>query len=72
MNNHLFLLLNAPADASPALVFVAKLIASKLIYLVPLLLFAVWIWGKPARRAGLVASSIAAALALGASLAGSS
>jgi undecaprenyl-diphosphatase len=66
MNNHLFLLINAPAGAPPALVSVAELVASKLIYLVPLLLVALWVWGKPARRTGLAASSIAAALALGA------
>ncbi len=66
MNNHLFLLLNASSGASPAVVSVAELVASKLIDLVPLLLFALWVWGKPARRAGLAASSIAAALALGA------
>ena len=64
MNNHLFLLINAPSGASPAIVFVAELVASKLIDLVPLLLVALWIWGKPTRRTGLAASSIAAALAL--------
>ena len=66
MNNHLFLLINAPSGASPAIVFVAELAASKLIDLVPLLLVALWVWGKPTRRTGLAASSIAAALALGA------
>jgi undecaprenyl-diphosphatase len=66
INNHLFLLLNARADASLAVVSVAELVASKLIDLVPLLLVALWVWGNPARRAGLAASSIAAALALGA------
>ena len=64
VNNHLFLLINAPSGASPALVFVAELVASKLIDLVPLLLVALWVWGKPTRRTGLAASSIAAALAL--------
>ncbi len=66
LNNHLFLLLNARADASPALVTVAELVASKLIDLVPLLLLALWVWGNPARRTGLVASAIAGAFALGA------
>ena len=65
MNNHLFLLINAPSGASPAIVSVAELIASKLIDLVPLLLVALWVWGSPSRRTGLVASSIAAGLALG-------
>ncbi len=66
LNDKLFLLLNASAGASPALVSVTELIASKLIDLVPLLLVALWVWGIPARRTGLAASSIAAALALGA------
>jgi undecaprenyl-diphosphatase len=65
MNNHLFLLINAPSGASPAIVSVAELIASKLIVLVPLLLVALWVWGSASRRTGLVASSIAAGLALG-------
>jgi undecaprenyl-diphosphatase len=66
MNDHLFLLINAPSGASPAIVFVAELVASKLIDLIPLLLVALWIWGKPTRRTGLAASSIVAALALSA------
>ncbi len=66
LNHHLFLFINAPAGASPAIVSLAKLVASELIDLVPLLLVALWIWGRPDRRAGLAASSIAAALALGA------
>jgi undecaprenyl-diphosphatase len=65
MNNYIFILLNAPAGASPALVSVAELVASKLVDLVPFLLAALWVWGKPARRAGLAASSIAAAFAIG-------
>lgn len=64
-NDQLFLLINASPNASPTIVYVAELIASKLIGLIPLLLVALWIWGSPARRTGLAASSIAAALALG-------
>ncbi len=66
MNNQLFLFINAAPGASPSIVAVAELIASMLIDLVPILIVAFWIWGAPSRRAGLVASSIAAALALGA------
>jgi len=66
INNHVFLLINAPTDASPALVSAAELAASRLIDLIPVLLVVLWVWGKPARRAGLVAFSIAAAIALGA------
>ncbi|OYX79763.1 MAG: hypothetical protein B7Y77_01465 [Bradyrhizobium sp. 35-63-5] len=65
MNDQLFLHINAAPDASPSIIYAAELIASKLIDLVPVLLVALWIWGKPLRRTGLVASSIAAALALG-------
>lgn len=66
INNYIFLLINAPAGASPALVSVAQFVASRLIDLIPVLLVVLWVWGKPARRGDLVASSIAAALALGA------
>ena len=64
-NEQLFLLINASPNASPAIVYAAELIASKLIYLIPLLLVALWIWGPPTRRTGLAACTIAAALALG-------
>ncbi len=66
LNNHLFLLLNASATASPILVTLAEVVAAKLIYLIPFLLFALWIWGKPEQRAGLTATAIAGGLALGA------
>lgn len=66
INNHVFLLINAPAGASPSLVSVAEFVASRLIDLIPVLLVVLWVWGKPAGRAGLVASAVAAALALGA------
>jgi undecaprenyl-diphosphatase len=66
INNQVFRLLNAAVDAFPTLVYVAELVASSLIDLIPVLLVALWVWGQPARRSGLVATSIAAALALGA------
>ncbi len=66
LNNHLFLLLNASAAASPISVMLAEFIASQLIYSVPLILLALWIWGEPDKRAGLASTAIAAALALGA------
>lgn len=66
LDNHLFLLINASAAASPILVTVAEIIAAQLIYAIPLLLIALWIWGEPERRAGLVATAITAALALSA------
>ena len=66
LNNHLFLLLNAAATASPISVLLAKVIASQLIYAIPLVLLALWIWGEPDNRTGLASTAIAAVLALGA------
>lgn len=66
LNKQLFLLLNAPAHPYPTTVALAELAASGLIILVPFLLVGLWIWGNPARRAGLVATAIVAAAALGA------
>lgn len=65
-NHHLFLLLNASATASAISVTLAQVIASELIYAIPLILLALWIWGEPDKRAGLASTSIAAVLALGA------
>ena len=56
LNNHLFLLLNASAEASPLLVTAAAVIASKLVYVPPILLVALWVRGEPERRAGLAAT----------------
>jgi undecaprenyl-diphosphatase len=66
LNNHLFLLLNASATASPLSVRLADIIASRLIYAIPFILLALWIWGSPDKRAGLASTAIAAVLALGA------
>jgi undecaprenyl-diphosphatase len=66
LNKHLFLLLNAPVHPYPTTVAVAELAASGVIILVPFLLAGLWIWGDPTRRARLVATAIAAAVALGA------
>ncbi len=66
LNAHIFLLLNASKAASPIVVAAAEVAASKLVYLVPFLLVALWIWGRPTRRAGLVSTTVASALALGA------
>ncbi len=66
LNVHLFLLLNASATPSPALVDLAAIVAEQLIYAIPVLLVALWVWGKPERRAGLISTGIAAGLALAA------
>lgn len=66
LNHHLFLLLNASAAPSPLVVDLADVVAQQLIYALPVLLLALWIWGRPERRAGLISTAIAAACALGA------
>jgi undecaprenyl-diphosphatase len=64
LNNHLFLLLNASAKASFIVVGLATVLANDLIYLVPLLLVGLWVWATSDDRAGLLATSVMAALAL--------
>jgi undecaprenyl-diphosphatase len=66
LNNQLFLLINAEPGESPLLIALGRIVAGDVIGLVPLLLVLLWIRGRPERRAGLVATTIAAALALGA------
>lgn len=66
LNDHLFLLLNASAAPSPLLVALAGIVAEQLIYFLPVLLAALWIWGPRERRAGLILTAIAAGCALGA------
>lgn len=66
LNRYIFLLLNAPAHASPAIVILAEFAAADLVPLVPPLMVALWIWGSPAHRSGLIATTLAASLALGA------
>ncbi|MBI1204248.1 MAG: phosphatase PAP2 family protein [Rhodopseudomonas sp.] len=66
LNHHIFLLLNASASPSPLLVDLADFVAQQLIYAIPVLLLALWIWGRPERRAGLISTTVAAGCALGA------
>ncbi|MBS0249168.1 MAG: undecaprenyl-diphosphatase, partial [Proteobacteria bacterium] len=66
LNDHLFLLLNASAAPYPLLVDLADVIAQQLIYLIPVLLLALWVWGGPERRAGLISTTMATGCALGA------
>jgi undecaprenyl-diphosphatase len=66
LNHHLFLLINAEPGESPFLIALGRIIAGDVIGLVPLLLVLLWVRGQPERRAGLVATAVAAALALGA------
>ncbi len=64
LNQHLFLLINASASAPSALIAAARFVASDLIGLVPILLIGLWMWGNSRRRPELVATAVAAALAL--------
>jgi undecaprenyl-diphosphatase len=66
LNHQLFLLINAEPGESPFLIELGRIVAADVIGLVPVLLVLLWIRGRPERRGGLVATAIAAALALGA------
>jgi undecaprenyl-diphosphatase len=66
LNHQLFLLINAEPGESPVLIALGRIVAGDVIGLVPVLLVLLWVRGRPERRAGLVATAIAAALALGA------
>jgi hypothetical protein len=44
----------------------AKIIAPELIYAIPIILLALWIWSEPGKRAGLFSFAIASVFALGA------
>lgn len=66
LNHQLFLLINAEPGESPLLIELGRIVAADVIALVPALLVLLWIRGNPDRRAGLVATAMAAALALGA------
>ena len=66
LNHQLFLLINAEPGESHLLIALGRIVAGDVIALVPLLLVLLWVRGQPDRRAGLVATAIAAALALGA------
>lgn len=66
LNKQLFLLINAPAHPYPLTVGFAEMAASGVIIFIPFLVAGLWIWGPRACRAGLVATAIAATVALGA------
>lgn len=50
LNQHLFLMLNAPAHPGHIMVLIAKLLAEGLIWLIPLTLVVNWLSGQPQRR----------------------
>ncbi len=65
LNDHLFLALNASAHPDALEAAFAKLAASWLVYAAALLVPAFWIWGRPGRRNGLLATVVAVSIALG-------
>ena len=58
--------MNADAGTSQGLITVAKLIASDLIFLVPALLLAIWIWADDARRSAVIKACLVTLLAMSA------
>lgn len=64
-NRAVFLALNAPEHPAPALVLLATTVAQWAIFLVPLLLAALWLWGEPEDRSGLLLAFCGAEFALG-------
>lgn len=65
-NDRLFLMINASDHPAAAVVTAANFVAADVIFMVVVLFVALWVWGKPERRDGLVASACATALALAA------
>jgi undecaprenyl-diphosphatase len=65
-NQAVFLALNARPGAAHWVLATAESIANDLIYLVPLALVAMWLWGDHRQRAVALEACIVAGLALGA------
>lgn len=65
LNRAIFLLLNAGPDTPSWRIGLATLCAERLIYLVPLLLLVLWLWGGEARRSLAVRACVVALLAVG-------
>ncbi len=69
LNQTLFLFLNASAQPSVWLVNWVAALASSPVVIAPLLLVALWVWGKPSRRGALIAIAGAVITAQGVNLA---
>jgi len=65
-NQSLFLRINAGVDTPSWAVDTAIVIADDLIYLIPMLLFVLWLWGDDARRNQAIKACLVTLLALGA------
>jgi undecaprenyl-diphosphatase len=64
-NQQLFLFINVSADPSTWAVELARLIANSPIVVGPVLLIALWVWGQPIRRGGLLAVAMGMLVGLG-------
>lgn len=62
-NIKLFLALNAPSAPDPWLVFLARVCAEDPVFLIAGLVAALWVWGAPGRRGGLLAMGVGLLLA---------
>lgn len=65
LDQSLFLLINAHPDTPIWAVDLGRFIAKHLIYLVPLSLIAIWLWGRSAQRSTALYALTATVLALG-------
>lgn len=65
LNRSLFLAINAPADTPSWMISIATLVADGLIYLIPVLLVVMWLWGTPARRRLALKATLITLFALG-------
>jgi len=66
-NRQLFLSLNASPETSVLMLGAAKFIANDLIFLIPLLLAGLWLWGDLPRRGAVLKAVLAMAVSLGGS-----
>jgi undecaprenyl-diphosphatase len=64
LNRSLFLLINASAPPSALASGFVFVLAEDLIYVVPLILTALWLWGAPADRRAALTAAVGALLAL--------
>jgi undecaprenyl-diphosphatase len=64
LNQSLFLQINAAEGTSPTAIFLATVLAEYTIYLIPLTLAALWLWGDVAKREWLLKAFCVAMFAL--------
>jgi len=64
LNRSLFLMINASADPAPGALLLAMIVAKWLMYGVPLLLAALWLWGARTTRSTTLAAVLGIVIAL--------